>query len=149
MSGESPRLAWARTGLGDVEIDLDADEATLLDDPLAVEPAPAPATGLPLVVAAAALGSTVIAVVDTRPPLVVSHDAGATWRAAGHGLPRGRHVAIAPDDPDLVLYATSSRLWLSEDGGRFWRSLAPELPEILGLGFLERARPGGPPGGWA
>lgn len=130
-----PRLAWARTDLGDVEIDIDAEEATLLDEPLRVVAAPVPSTGLPLVVAAAAVGSTVVAVVDGKPPLVVSHDAGATWRGAGHGLPRGSHIAISPDDPDLVLYATASRLWLSEDGGRFWRSLAPELPDILAIGF--------------
>jgi hypothetical protein len=42
----------------------------------------------------------------------------------------GRAVAISPDDPDVVLYATRNRLYLSRDGGRFWRSLALELPEI-------------------
>lgn len=127
--------AWCRTVLGDVEVDLDGEEATLLDGPLDVEPAAMPETGLPLVVAAAREGSTLVAVVATKPPLVVSHDAGATWRAAGHGLPAGRAVAIHPDRPDAVLFATSSRLWLSADGGRFWRSLAPELPEILAIGF--------------
>ena len=63
------------------------------------------------------LGSTVVAVVDRRPPLVVSNDAGRTWREAGGGLPPGRAVAIADDDPDLVLYAARNRLYLSEDGG--------------------------------
>jgi hypothetical protein len=29
-----------------------------------------------------------------------------------------------------VVYAARNRLYLSEDGGRFWRALAPELPEI-------------------
>lgn len=129
--------AWARTELGDLELDLDADEATLADGPLPYNAPPAPSTGLPLLRAAARVGSTVVAVVDTKPPLVVSHDAGATWRAAGHGLPRGRAVAICADRPDLVLFATATRLWLSEDGGRFWRSLAPELPEISEIGFAE------------
>ena len=87
-------------------------------------------TGLPLVVAAARSGSTVIAVVDRRPPLAISNDAGRTWREAGGGLPAGRAIAIAGDDPDYVLYAARNRLYLSEDGGRFWRALAPELPEI-------------------
>jgi hypothetical protein len=101
---------------------LDAD--TELAEPAALE------LPLPLVVAAAASGSTVVAVVDRRPPLVVSHDAGATWREAGAGLPRGRAVAIADDDPDVVLYAARNRLYLSTDGGRFWRALTVELPEI-------------------
>jgi hypothetical protein len=85
---------------------------------------------LPLVVAAARAGSTVIAVVDRRPPLAISNDAGRTWRESGGGLPAGRAVAIADDNPDLVLYAARNRLYLSENGGVFWRSLAPELPEI-------------------
>jgi hypothetical protein len=85
---------------------------------------------LPRVLAAAAAGSTIVAVVDRRPPLMVSHDAGRTWRESGGGLPRGRAVAIAEDNPDLVLYGARNRLYLSTDGGRFWRALAPELPEI-------------------
>ena len=85
---------------------------------------------LPLLVDAAASGSTIVAVVDRRPPLVVSHDAGRTWHESGGGLPRGRAVAIADDDPDLVLFAARNRLYLSHDGGRFWRALTVELPEI-------------------
>lgn len=129
-------IAWCRTGLGDVEIDLAAEQATLLDHPGDWVAAPVPETGLPRVVDAAVAGSTVIALVDAKPPLLVSHDAGRTWRGAGHGLPKGQHIAIAPESPDTVLYATATRLWLSEDGGRFWRSLAPELPEIAELGFV-------------
>jgi photosystem II stability/assembly factor-like uncharacterized protein len=90
---------------------------------------------LPRVVAAAAAGSTVVAVVDRRPPLLVSYDAGRTWREAGGGLPAGRAVAIAEDDPDLVLYAARNRLYVSRDGGRFWRALAVELPEIERVAF--------------
>jgi hypothetical protein len=85
---------------------------------------------LPRVVAAARCGSTVIAVVDRRPPLAVSNDAGRTWRESGGGLPTGHAVAIAEDDPDYVLFAARNRLYLSTDGGLFWRALAPELPEI-------------------
>jgi hypothetical protein len=90
----------------------------------------APSVDLPRVVAAAAVGSTVIAIVDRRPPLVVSHDAGTTWNETGGGLPPGRALSIAEDDPDLVLYAARNRLYVSRDGGRFWHALAPELPEI-------------------
>ena len=85
---------------------------------------------LPRLVAAAAAGATVVAIVDRRPPLLVSADAGATWREAGGGLPAGFAVAVDSEQPDRVLYAARNRLYLSTDGGRFWRSLAPELPDI-------------------
>jgi hypothetical protein len=94
------------------------------------EPPPLPKLGLPRVVAAARSGSTLVAAVDTRPPLVVSHDAGRTWRESGRGLPNGRAVAVAEDDPDLIVFAARNRLYVSSDGGRFWRALAVELPEI-------------------
>ena len=120
--------AFARTVDGVFEVDLDEEEVLGLTD--ARVEREAVETGLPLVVAAARSGSTVIAVVDRRPPLAISNDAGRTWREAGGGLPAGRAIAIAGDDPDYVLYAARNRLYLSEDGGRFWRALAPELPEI-------------------
>lgn len=90
---------------------------------------------LPLVLAAARSGATVVAVVDRRPPLAVSHDAGRTWREAGGGLPKGTAVAIDGDNPDRMLYAARNRLFLSEDGGRFWRALVFELPEITSVSF--------------
>ena len=93
-------------------------------------------TGLPRVVAAAASGATVVAVVDRRPPLAISNDAGSTWREAGGGLPPGFAVAIADEDPDLVLYAARNRLHLSRDGGRFWTALALELPDIEAVAWL-------------
>jgi hypothetical protein len=96
-----------------------------------------PRIELPLVIAAASVGPTIVAVVDRRPPLMVSHDAGRTWREAGGGLPPGRAVAIAEDDPDYVLYAARNRLHLSRDGGRFWSALAPELPEIEAVALRE------------
>lgn len=138
--------AWCRTALGDVEVDLDAEEAVLLDETAGWVAAAEPATGLPRVVAAAAAGSTVVALVAAKPPLLVSHDAGRTWRGSGYGLPGGRTVAISGDSPDVVLYATPTRLYLSRDGGRFWRLLAPELPEIIALGFFDEDLAAGPPG---
>ena len=68
-------------------------------------------TGLPRVVCAAAAGSTVVVVVDARPPLVVSHDAGQTWRESGRGLPPGFAVAVLEDDPDVILFAGRNRLY--------------------------------------
>ncbi len=114
---------------------VDLDDETIVSVPEAPSAPPQPALNLPRLVAAAAAGSTVVAVVDTKPPLVVSHDAGTTWRESGRGLPPGRAVALAPDDPDVVVYATRNRLYLSRDGGRFWAALATELPEVITVSF--------------
>jgi hypothetical protein len=120
--------ALVRTVDGVFEVDLDEEEVLGLVEAW-VEPEPV-SVSLPLVLAAASSGSTVIAVVDRRPPLAVSNDAGRTWRESGGGLPPGRAVAIAEDDPDYVLYAARNRLYLSTDGARFWRALTLELPEV-------------------
>ena len=92
---------------------VDLDQEWVEHDPLGTVEADAVRVELPLVVAAASVGSTVIAVVDRRPPLVVSHDAGSTWREAGGGLPEGRAVALSADDPDLVVFAGRNRLYVS------------------------------------
>jgi hypothetical protein len=120
--------AVAQTEYGAFAVDLETEE---------VEPAGAVDVraqpldlSLPKVVAAAAAGSTIVAVVDRKPPLLVSHDAGITWRETGGGLPPGSAVAIAEDDPDLIVYASRNRLHVSTNGGVFWRALAAELPEI-------------------
>ena len=103
----------------------------------AFDPAGAPSLNLPRVVAAAEAGSTVVAVVDARPPMLVSHDAGTTWRESGRGLPPGVWVAIADWDPDLIVYAGRNRLYLSQDGGVFWTPLEVELPEIGAVALRE------------
>jgi hypothetical protein len=97
----------------------------------------APSLNLPRVIAAAEEGSTVVAVVDARPPMLVSHDAGTTWRESGRGLPPGAAVAIAPWDPDLLVYAARNRLYVSRDGGVFWTALELELPAISAVAFTE------------
>lgn len=121
-------IARVRTAEGVLEVDVE-DEAALGQVDVRVDHEQLE-LALPRLVAASAAGSTVVAVVDRRPPLAVSHDAGATWTEAGGGLPPGFDVAVHPDEPDCVLYAARNRLYLSRDGGRFWRSLAPELPDI-------------------
>jgi hypothetical protein len=123
-------IAHVQTTDGLAVVDLEEEVVIELDPSRTIEAVPGPALSLPLVVASAAAGSTIVAVVGTKPPLVVSHDAGRTWRESGRGLPAGNAVAISPEDPDLVLYAARNRLYLSRDGGRFWRGLALELPEI-------------------
>ena len=97
----------------------------------------APRVDLPRVVATAGVGSTVVAVLDRRPPLAISRDSGATWREAGGGLPPGFAVAIAEDDPDRMLYAARNRLYVSVNGGVFWRSLPFELPDIAAVAWID------------
>jgi hypothetical protein len=76
-----------------------------------------------------ARGPTIVLLLDRRPPLLVSHDSGVTWSERGAGLPPGRAVALG-ENPDHVLYGARNRLHVSGDGGRFWRALGVELPEI-------------------
>jgi hypothetical protein len=123
-------IAHVQTTDGLAVVDLDEEVALELDPGRTIEAPAGPTLSLPRVVATAAAGSTIVAVVDTKPPIVVSHDSGRTWRESGRGLPAGRSVAISADDPDLILYAARNRLYLSRDGGRFWHGLALELPEI-------------------
>jgi len=119
--------ASVRTAEGTYEVDLEAEE--VLGETDEFEPVSV-AVELPRVVAAAASGATLVAVVDRRPPLAISNDAGSTWREAGGGLPPGFAIAISDEDPDLMLFAARHRLYLSENGGTFWRALVPELPDI-------------------
>lgn len=129
--------ALVETVDGVFEVDLDQEEVVDYDADGSLprfEPLELP---LPGVVASDASGSTMIAVVERRPPLVVSYDAGVTWTETGGGLPTGFAVALAPTDPDLVVFAARNRLYLSRDGGRFWTSLAPELPDIQAVALTE------------
>jgi hypothetical protein len=126
-------IAHVRTADGVFELDVE-QEVVLREVEVAVDVERLDVE-LPRLVAAAAAGATVVAVVDRRPPLVVSRDGGATWTESGGGLPAGFDVAVHPDDPDRILFAGRNRLYLSTDGGRFWRSLAPELPDIEAVGW--------------
>jgi len=121
-------IALVRTVEGTFAIDVD-DELVLGESDERVEPERVELE-LPRLVGATASGPVVVALIDRRPPLLVSGDSGATWREAGGGLPAGFAVALDPENPDRVLYAARNRLYLSTDGGRFWRSLEPELPDI-------------------
>jgi len=116
---------------------VDVETETLLGEGREVPAAEPPAVPLPRVVAAARSGSTVVAVVERRPPLMLSHDGGLTWREAGGGLPPGFAVAVAEDDPDRMLYAARNRLYVSANGGVFWRSLPFELPDIHAVAWID------------
>lgn len=125
--------AAVRTASGTYLVDLEAEEVIGEADEFEAAKVK---VELPRVVVAAAAGATVVAVVDRRPPIAVSHDAGSTWHEAGGGLPPGFAVAIDEDNPDVMLFAARNRLYLSENGGIFWRALVPELPEIEAVAFL-------------
>ena len=125
--------AAVRTVSGTYLVDLETEE--ILGEGEDFEPTRV-SVELPRLVASAAAGSTVVAVVDRRPPLAISHDAGSTWREAGGGLPPGFAIAIDEDNPDVMLFAARNRLYLSENGGIFWRALVPELPEIEAVALL-------------
>ena len=127
-------IAFVATDAGTFGVDLDSGEIVPADK---FEPSPQPPLNLPHVIAAAEAGSTVIAVVDARPPMLVSHDGGLTWRESGRGLPPGRAVAVAAEDPDTLVYAARNRLYVSRDGGVFWTALEAELPEIDAVAIRE------------
>jgi hypothetical protein len=127
-------IALAATRAGTFAVDLESEEVGPAEP---FEPPAAPSLNLPRVVAAAEAGSTVVAVVDARPPMLVSYDAGSTWRESGRGLPPGRAVAVAGSDPDVLVYAARNRLYVSRNGGVFWTALAVELPEIDALTVRE------------
>jgi hypothetical protein len=81
-----------------------------------------------------ASGATIAVLLSRRPPLLISHDRGRTWSERGSGLPSGRALALGPT-PDDIVYAGRNRLFVSADGGRFWRALLVELPEIRGVAW--------------
>jgi hypothetical protein len=128
-------LAGCDDGLYLVEVGASADEDQLAGHqpggavertrPLELTPAWAASSVLDI----DALGATVVLLVDRRPPLLVSYDTGLTWSERGAGLPPGRAVALA-ENPDHVLYGARNRLYVSGDGGTFWRALGVELPEV-------------------
>ena len=124
--------AIVQTVAGTFAVDLDTEDVSPAD-PVEVS-APEPLSlSLPRVVASAKSGSTVVAIIDRKPPLVVSHDAGLTWKEAGAGLPPGFAVVLSEDDPDVIVYASRNRLHVSTDGGVFWRALAVELPSVAAV----------------
>jgi hypothetical protein len=127
-------IALVATAAGTFAVDLESEEVEPREP---FEAEPPVSLNLPRVIASAQRGSTVVVAVDARPPILVSYDAGATWRESGRGLPVGKAVAISPESPDVLLYAARSRLYLSTNGGVFWTALEVELPEIEAVSLKE------------
>jgi hypothetical protein len=128
-------IAAVATAEGVLLVDVEAE--ALLGTGDALPDVAVPHVDLPRVVAAAQAGATIVCVVERRPPLMLSRDGGATWSEAGGGLPVGFAVAIAEEDPDRMLYAARNRLYLSTNGGVFWRALTLELPDVEGVAWLD------------
>ena len=128
-------IAAVGTVAGVFLVDLEEDE--VIGEGTEVPAAEPVQVDFPRVVAAARSGSTVVVVVERRPPLMLSNDGGLTWREAGGGLPPGFAVAAAEDDPDRMLYAARNRLYVSANGGVFWRSLPFELPDIDSIAWID------------
>lgn len=128
-------IAAVDTSDGVLLVDVEAE--TVLGAGTDLPAADAPHVDLSRVVATAGTGSTIVAVLERRPPLAISNDAGATWREAGGGLPAGFAIAVAEDDPDRMLYAARTRLYVSTDGGVFWHALTLELADIAAVAWID------------
>jgi len=128
-------IAAVQTIEGLVLVDVNEDQ--ILGDGDELPEVDAPGVELPRVVATARSGATIVAIVDRRPPLAISRDNGATWTEAGGGLPAGFAVAIAEGDPDRMVYAARNRLYVSFNGGVFWRALTLELPDVLAVAWID------------
>ena len=74
-------------------------------------------------------GSTIVLLLERRPPVLASYDGGGSWRERAGGVPIGVSIALG-DNPDRIVVATDTRLYVSLDGGQFWHSLETELAEI-------------------
>jgi photosystem II stability/assembly factor-like uncharacterized protein len=127
-------IALVDTSAGVFEVDLETGDTAPSESEVERTPL---ALNLPRVVDSAAAGATVVALVAAKPPLLVSHDAGATWRESGRGLPAGFAVAIAETDPDTIVFAARNRLYVSRDGGVFWTAVEVELPDISTLAISD------------
>jgi len=128
-------IAAVATVDGVLLVDVESEE--LLGSGSELPATDVPHVELPRVVAAARAGATIACVVERRPPLAISRDGGSTWTEAGGGLPAGFAIAVADDEPDRMLFAARNRLYVSTNGGVFWRALPFELPDIEGVAWLD------------
>ena len=121
--------ARVATALGCVAIDLESDDAFLVDD----DP-PMADTGRGLSAARRRRrrksGSRIVAAVDRRPPLMISDDVGLTWREAGGGLPVGTAIAI---DRTIPTGCCSPRKRASTSRRTAGASGAASSSELIGI----------------
>jgi len=75
---------------------------------------------------------------DQGVDLVLAEAAGERrlgLRRAARVRERRRAVALG-ENPDDILYAGPNRVYVSRDGGVFWRGVALELPEIRDVAWV-------------
>ena len=121
-------IAWVRTVEGVFELDVENEDVLGAVD--AAVDRELPELGLPRLVAAAATGATVVALVDRRPPLLDLGRRGATWREAGGGLPPASTSRSTRPTRTACSTPPGTGSTSPPTAARFWRSLAPELPDI-------------------
>ncbi|MGH8199045.1 MAG: VPS10 domain-containing protein [Steroidobacteraceae bacterium] len=70
---------------------------------------------------------------DFHPYLYKTTDYGKHWTEISAGLPGNQYIESVredPDDPSLLIAATSSTVYMSLDDGAQWQSLARNLPAV-------------------
>ncbi|MGH9487457.1 MAG: WD40/YVTN/BNR-like repeat-containing protein [Terriglobales bacterium] len=70
---------------------------------------------------------------DFHPYVYKTTDYGKTWTAITNGLPANEYVESVrqdPNDPELMLVATSRTVYFSLDGGAQWQPLTLNLPAV-------------------
>ncbi|MEL6926077.1 MAG: glycosyl hydrolase, partial [Bacteroidota bacterium] len=68
---------------------------------------------------------------DHRPMIYVTNDYGKSWRMKTNGIPKDNFVRVVREDPKQrgLLYAGTERgLYLSFDGGNYWKAFQSNLP---------------------
>jgi photosystem II stability/assembly factor-like uncharacterized protein len=70
---------------------------------------------------------------DPRPYVLVTDDAGATWRTIVNGLPPDQYVHVVredPQNPDVLYAGLEQGVWFSLDRGEHWQSLRLNMPSV-------------------
>jgi len=70
---------------------------------------------------------------DPAPYVLVTDDAGATWRTIVNGLPGDQYVHVVREDPvnpDVLYAGLEQGVWYSVDRGAHWRSLRLNMPSV-------------------
>ncbi|MGH9776525.1 MAG: WD40/YVTN/BNR-like repeat-containing protein [Candidatus Acidiferrales bacterium] len=70
---------------------------------------------------------------DYRPYIFVTGDYGKTWKKLGGGIPDTSYVHVVRQDPvrgDLLFAGTETGIYVSFDGGVYWKPLQLNLPRV-------------------
>jgi hypothetical protein len=70
---------------------------------------------------------------DSHPYVLVTDDAGASWRSIAGGLPPDQYAHVVREDPvnpDVLYVGLEQGVWISFDRGTHWESLRLNLPSV-------------------